>query len=117
MPAYEIPNLRFSGEAETDIARRRFLKVTADEKVTQTVAGEAVIGASSIDCKAGQVMEIYDGIVIVEAGAAVVAGAAVMSDANGKAITLDTGVATNVKAGTAMTNAGADAELLAVKVY
>ena len=36
--------------------------------------------------KAGEVLEIADGIVMVEAGAAITAGAAVTSNAEGKAV-------------------------------
>lgn len=127
MTAYEIPNLRFSGESGAAIARRRFVKFNSDGKVIQAVAGDInIVGASSQPCtKAGEVAEVYDGIVMVEAGATVAAGAAVQSDADGKAITLaavsvDTSGASVVvpeskKAGVALTG-GAAGELLAVKI-
>lgn len=116
MPAYEIPNLRFSGESEAVIARRRFVKITATEGVVQTVANEKPVGVSSQPCeKAGEVAEIYDGIVLVEAGAAVTAGTLVMSDANAKAIPYVAGAGVEV-AGYAVTNAGAAGELLSVKL-
>lgn len=113
MPAYEIPNLRFSAEAAGPVARRRFVKINASEQGVQAGAGDAVVGASSQPTTAaGEVLEIYDGIVMVEAGAAVTAGTDVQSDADGKAITKDTGA----KAGYAITSAGAAGELVSVKI-
>lgn len=112
MTAYEIPNLRFSAEAGAIVARRRFVVINGSGKGVQAGAGVAVVGASMNDPKSGEVLEIADGIVIVEAGAAVAAGAEVESDADGKAITLATGK----KAGFAMTGAGAAGELMAVKI-
>lgn len=117
MPAYEIPNLRFSGEAAGVIARRRFVTINSSEAVAQVAANTTeVVGVSSQPCTAaGEVAEVYDGIVIVEAGAAVTAGVAVMSDANGKAVPYVEGVGV-IKAGVAVTNAAADGELLTVKL-
>lgn len=112
MAAYEIPNLRFSGEAGAAIARRRFVTVNADEQVVTANATSTVIGVSSQpNAKAGEVAEIYDGIVMVEAAAAIDAGSKVGSDANGKAI-----VATDLVAGVAITSAGAAGELISVKL-
>jgi hypothetical protein len=117
MAAYEIPNLRFSGASAAAILRRRFVKIDANEAVVQVAAStDEVIGVSSQPCTAaGEVAEIYDGIVMVEAGAAVTAGSAVMSDASGRAIIYVAGAGVN-KAGKAVTNAGAAGELLSVKL-
>ena len=112
MAAYEIPNLRFSGEAGGNIARRRFVKVNSSEQVVQAGAGDAVIGASSQPANAGEVAEIYDGIVMVEAGAAVQAGTEVEPDDQGRAVPLNTGK----KAGYALTSASAAGELISVKL-
>lgn len=85
MAAYEIPNLRFSAEAAEAIPRRRFLSINEDEQAICANATTRVVGASAVDTtKAGEVMEIYDGIVIVEAGAEITAGSPVASDADGK---------------------------------
>lgn len=111
MAAYEIPNLRFSLEAGAAVVRRRFVKVVGD-KGQQAGAAEAVIGASANDAAIAEVLEIADGIVIVEAGAIVAAGAEVESDIDGKAITLALGK----KAGYAMTAAGAVGELISIKI-
>lgn len=117
MPAYEIPNLRFSGEAGGAILRRRFVTVNANEEVIQVTANtQEIVGVSSQpNEKAGEVAEIYDGIVLVEAGAAIEAGQAVMATADAKAVPYVEGVGV-LKAGVAVTNAGADGELVSVKL-
>lgn len=116
MTAYEIPNLRFSGEAGGTIARRRFVTFNAQEQVVQVTSNtEAVVGVSSLPANKDQVAEIYDGIVMIEAGAAVVAGSAVMSDAEAKAVPYEAGEGV-VVAGIAVTNASAAGELLSVKL-
>lgn len=117
MPAYEIPNLRFSGESAAAIARRRFVTVNDQEQVLQVAANtENVIGVSSQpNTAAGEVAEIYDGIVMVEAGAAVVAGTAVMADAEARAVPYVAGAGV-ISAGVAITNAGAAGELVSVKL-
>jgi hypothetical protein len=116
MPAYEIPNLRFSGEAGGVIARRRFVTVNAQEQIVQVTANtEAVIGASSLPAELTHVAEIYDGIVMIEAGAAVEAGSAVMADASGRGIEYVAGAGV-IQAGVAITNAGALGELFSVKL-
>lgn len=119
MAAYEIPNLRFSGEAGGTIARRRFVNIKADGTVVQSDAStDFVVGVSSQPATIGQVAEIYDGIVMVEAGAAVpllANGTPVMVNATGQAIPYVTGAGVNV-AGIALTPAGAAGELIAVKV-
>lgn len=112
MAAYEIPNLRFSGEAGGNVARRRFVKVNSSEQIVHAGAGESVIGVSSQPANVGEVAEIYDGIVIVEAGAAIQAGTDVESDDQGRAVPLDTGR----KAGCALTSASAAGELISVKL-
>jgi hypothetical protein len=121
MAAYEIPNLRFSGESAGAIARRRFVKFDTTGKVVQAAAStDFVAGVSSQPTTgAGQVAEIYDGIVMVEAGAAVpllAGGSPVMVDSQGRAIAYVAGAGVNV-AGLAITAAGAAGELLTVKIY
>jgi len=117
MPAYEIPNLRFSAESGAAVARRRFVKIDANEKGVQAAANtDAIVGASSQPTeKAGEVLEIYDGIVMVEAGAAITAGSAVMSDAQGRAVPFTAGSGA-LQAGVAMTNAGGAGELVSIKI-
>lgn len=122
MYAYEIPNLRFSLPAGGAVALHRFVAVSG-EKAIQATASTDVIGASMNEVTAaentagGHIVEIADGIVMVEAGAAVTAGAAVASNAEGKAIAFATGAsATGPKAGVAITAATAAGQLIAVKI-
>lgn len=86
MNAYEIPALRFSLPAGNDVARHRFVSVNGDSAGVLAGSDTAIIGASMNEAKAGQVLEIADGIVVVEAAGAVTAGATVTSDAEGKAV-------------------------------
>ena len=85
MNAYEIPGLRYSLPAGGAVERHRFVT-------------------------AGQVLEIADGIVMVEAAKAVTAGKIAYADANGKVT--DTGT---VVAGIVITSAVAGG-LAAVKI-
>lgn len=116
MAAYEIPNLRFSGEAGGTIERRRFVTVNSGEKIVQVANNTAqVVGASAVPCALDEVAEIYDGIVMVEAGEAITGGTPVMANAEGQAVAYAAGEGV-VKAGVAITNAGAAGELLSVKI-
>ena len=112
MAAYEIPNMRFSAEAGAAVERRRFVKINADEQGVQAGAGEAVVGASMVDADVGEVLEIANGIVIVEAATAITAGSKVQSDTDGKAIPVDQGHV----AGIAMTNASGNGSLVSVLI-
>jgi hypothetical protein len=111
MSAYEIPSLRFSAEASAIVNRRRFVKFDANGKALQAAAGEAAVGVSTNSTAIGEVLEIADGIVMVEAGGVIAANAVVQADANGKAVTRTTGYAL----GTALTGAAGAGELIAVK--
>lgn len=116
MFAYEIPNLRFSLPAGGAVARCRFVSVANDAAI-QATASTAVIGASTNMVTAaeieagGRTVEIADGIVVVEAAGAVVSGAKVASNADGKAVT-----ATDSYCGVAITAATAAGQLIAVKI-
>jgi hypothetical protein len=83
--AYEIPSLRFSLPAGADVARFRFVKVNADGAGELAGADDIVIGASMNQAAEGEVLEVADGIVIIEAGGAIEAGASIAPDADGKA--------------------------------
>jgi len=110
--AYEIPNLRFSLPAGEDIARRRFISVNSSgEGVIATTAGSA-IGVSMNQAAYDEVLEIADGIVMVEAGAAITAGADVEVGANGKAVAKTTGIGVGV----AITGATGAGQLVTVKL-
>lgn len=107
--AYEIPNLRFSLPAGADVARHRFVKINSDGEGEQAGAGDAIIGVSMNQAAEGEVLEIADGIVIVEAGGAITTGAFVTANANGKAVTSEAGFV-------AMTGATAAGEFITAKV-
>ena len=118
MFAYEIPNLRFSLPAGGAVARRRFVSVASDAAI-QATAATRVIGASMNEVTTeentagGHIVEIADGIVMVEAAGAITSGAAVYADANGKATATE---GTAGAAGIAITAAAAAGELVAVKI-
>ena len=117
MNAYEIPNLRFSLPAGGAVARCRFVSVNADGNGVQATAATPVIGASmnlitAEEIAAGErIVEVADGIVMVEAAGAIDSGVAVYSDADGKATATGT-----VIAGTAITGATEAGQLVAVKI-
>lgn len=117
MHAYEIPNLRFSLPAGGAVERRRFVSVS-DNKAIQASGSAPVIGASmnavTSDelAKNERIVEIADGIVMVEAAGAIASGAVVYADASGKA----TATGTDNAAGVAITAAAAAGELVAVKI-
>ena len=110
MNAYEIPSLRFSLPAGDAVKRHRFVAVDANSNGIQAVADSNIIGASMNETSAGQVLEIADGIVMVEAAKAVTAGTLAYADAEGKVT--DTGT---VVAGIVITSAAAGG-LAAVKI-
>jgi hypothetical protein len=112
MHAYEIPDLMFSLPAGADVSRRRFVDVNALSQAVYATAASSTIGVSMNEAEAGEVLEIADGIVMVEAGDAIVAGADVQVGTDGKAITKTTGVGVGV----AITGAAGAGELVAVKL-
>lgn len=119
MNAYEIPSLRFSMPAGGAIERGRFVSVDSNGNAIQATASTQIVGVSmnKVTAKegvvnpAGQIAEIADGIVIVEAAGAITAGATVYSDANGKATSSGT-----VIAGVSITGAAAAGNYTAVKL-
>ncbi len=112
MHAYEIPNLRFSLPAGADIARRRFVSVNSSSTAVYATSAGSAIGVSMDDAEEGNVLTIADGIVTVEAGAAIAAGADVEVGADGKAITKTTGIGVGV----AITGASGTGQIIAVKL-
>jgi hypothetical protein len=116
MFAYEIPGLRFSLPAGGAVAQHRFVSVNSNSAGVQATASTAVVGVSMNEVKADQVLEVADGIVMVEAGGAVAAGAAVYANASGQAVTtVGTGAGAAV-AGVAITAATAAGEIITVKM-
>lgn len=85
MNAYEIPNLRFSLPAGGNVKRHRFVAVGAYGYGVQAVEeSNNIIGVSMNEASTGQVLEIADGIVMVEAAVAVNAGELAYSDYSGR---------------------------------
>lgn len=111
MNAYEIPGLRFSLPAGAEVARARFVSVDASGNGIQATASTQVIGASMNQSKIGEVLEVADGIVMVEAAGAITSGTAVYSDTTGKAAATGEN-----KAGVAITAATGAGQLVAVKI-
>lgn len=117
MNAYEIPNLRYSLPSGGAVARHRFVAVNADGNGVQATADTQVVGASmnlvtDEEHAAGtKIVEVADGIVMVEAAAAITAGSAVYSDAEGKVAATGTNIA-----GIAITGATGAGSLVAVKI-
>lgn len=126
MNAFEIPGLRYSLPAGAAVARHRFITVTADSVAKQADASSSIIGASMnavVTDKgvtaAQQIVEIADGIVVVEAAGAITAGSRVTSDAEGKAIAYVEPGAEEPKlivAGVALTDATGAGSLVTVKI-
>lgn len=116
MYAYEIPGLRFSLPAGGAVARNRFVSVATD-KAIQATASTPVVGVSMNEVTAEEIVagdrivEIADGIVMVEAAGAIASGAKVSSDANGRATT-----STDAGIGVAITAATGAGQLIAVKI-
>ena len=84
MNAYEIPGLRYSLPAGGAVERHRFVTVDKNSNGIQATTNSNIIGASMNETSAGQVLEIADGIVMVEAAKDVTAGSLAYADADGK---------------------------------
>jgi hypothetical protein len=124
------PGSSLTYKASAAVTGKRFLKVTGNRtgggmgglsadlanayQMAQTVADENAVGVSAQDCASGALGRcISGGIVTVESGAAVAAGAIVKSDGSGRAITWITAGAV---LGIAMTGVGASGADLEVKL-
>lgn len=93
--------------AAADLSRFRFV----DYSGNVVGAGERVLGVPTTDFSAGEQASVAThGEILVEAGAAIAAGAEVESDANGRAVTKTTGVGFGV----ARDAAGAAGEIIRV---
>ena len=110
--AYEIPNLRFSLPAGANIPRRRFVGVNSSGEGVIATAASSAIGVSMNEAAAGEVLEIADGIVMVEAGGAITAGSDIEVGTDGKAVATTNGVVV----GTALTNAASANLFVTVKL-
>ena len=112
MNAYEIPDLRYSLPAGEDIPRRRFVSVNSSSEGVLATAAGSIIGVSMNEADDGEVLEIADGIVMVEAEDVIAAGADIQVGTDGKAITKTTGVGVGI----AITGAADAGQPLAVKL-
>lgn len=112
--SFEIPGFSFSRNAGADLSaeQHKFVKIDSSGDIVLTGSTEASAGVLQNDplqTEPGTVLNV--GISKVVAGAAVAAGAFVMSDGSGRAITA---TATNRVLGTALEAAGAADEKIAV---
>jgi len=132
LTAYEIPGLSYSLPATTAIKRYRFVSIDSNGLAIQATASTPILGVSrnEIDPVGNpndQILDVADGIMIVEAGGIIAAGNTVSSDASGKAV-----VATDAEqstsspyaytagspiAGVALTNATGAGVLVAIKCF
>jgi hypothetical protein len=113
MAAFEIPSLRFSGNANTALARRRFLMATNDDGFGYATPAEYTVGVSMNNPAINEVVEVADGIVMVEAGDVLTVGMQIQVGSDGKAAPYDAGIVV----GTALTAAGASGELATIKLH
>jgi len=117
LTAYEIPGSQFSLPATTAIGRYRFVSIDATGQAIQATASTDAIGVSRneidpVKYPDAQVVDIADGIMMVEAAAAIPCGSKVVSNADGKAI-----VATgDTVVGIAFSDAAAAGTIIAVKL-
>lgn len=93
--------------AAAALTPKRFVDVTGN----MASAGERSIGVANASYDAGEMAGVAThGAILVEAGAAIAAGAEVESDASGRAITKNTGVSNGV----ALDAAGAAGDVIRV---
>jgi len=112
---FQIPNMRWSLPSGGATPWRRFVSVNAQGYAVLANATTPVVGVSQNETTTGphaeQVQEIIDGLVMVEAGAAVASGVYVVSNASGQAI-----VGATNPVGVAITPATAAGQVITVKI-
>ena len=113
MFAFEIPGSRFSLPAGADVERFRFVSINSNSAGIPATAATAIVGVSMNKAESGKVLEIADGLVMVEASGAITAGALVYADASGKA-TATKGTAE--AAGVAIVGATGAGDIITVKM-
>lgn len=113
--ALEIPGFSFTLESAADFTGSQFRFVdcnSSGKAALPSAAGARVVGVRQNKPNTGQATTIVQsGVSLVEAGAAITAGASVQTDANGKAITA---ASTKLIVGIALKSAGADGEVIPV---
>ena len=114
MKVREHPVLVLSDAAAADLSTHQHKLVKLASGIALCGAGEAALGVLQNDPVSGQAADVLVmGVSRCIAGAAVTAGAKVMSDAAGKAITA---TSTNQACGVALTAAAADGDLISILV-
>ena len=103
-----IHAMTFGIEAAADVAEKRFVDYTG---TPCAAAGKALGVSHSGGADTGEQCPLALGIVLVEAGGAISAGADVESDADGKAVAYSTGEVN----GTALDAATAEGDIIRVK--
>lgn len=116
--AYEIPGNRVGTlTASADLSTKQYFfgKVVSGSQVTTaSVVGELVAGVIYNAPASGEpVVLLTSGVAMVQAGAAVIAGEAVMADANGAAIQATTG---KYARGIALSDAAGAGEIITVDI-
>ena len=111
MFAFEIPGMRYSLTAGAAIERHKFVSVDANSNGITATAATKVVGVSMNKVATNEVLEVADGIVMVEAGGAVAAGSGVASNATGQAV-----VNADAAIAVALTGASAAGELITIKL-
>lgn len=117
LTAYEIPGSQFSLPATTAIGRYRFVSIDATGQAIQATASTDVIGVSRneidpVKYPDAQVVDIADGIMMVEAAVPIPCGSKVASSTAGRAI-----VATgDTHVGIAFSDAPVAGTIIAVKL-
>jgi hypothetical protein len=118
------PLLVESGQANEAITRFRFVKrgtgsqnVDMCDTLGEVVWGVAEFDVSAADATAGAIVSaITEGIVVVEAGAALAVGVPVRTSATGKAVALAAATANQNVAGIVETPSGADGDWINVRL-
>lgn len=113
--AYEVPGFglgTLTAAADLSALQYRFVVVNASGDIAQSTASGDVAGVLQNKPTLGEAAQVMtDGVSKVVAGAAVAAGAKVMSNASGQAITA---TATNKAVGMALAAAAAAGEIIPV---
>ncbi len=113
--AFEIPGFSYTLEASADLSAEQFTAMVVDGngRAAQAGAGLNIAGVLQNNPSAlgREAALMANGITKGVAGAAVAAGAYLMTDANGEFIT---GVATNELAGIALEAAGGQGEIIPI---
>jgi hypothetical protein len=108
----DVKSISLEANGDQSANQNRFMLLGADGIALNTVAGGPCIGVLQDKPTAGNIGAVaYSGVVKVTAGAVVVRGVDIQSDATGRAITA---AAVDYSLGTALEAAGAAGDVIAV---